>query len=275
MRTAPVKLDRRNLLFSFAGHVFVFLIFLVIDSLFIPVREPVIHTVRLVQIPRSHDSLKSGKQTEIPQKKQQEKEPARIIQHRKNKKVEEKEELLLEKEKEKSVKKKEPVKKNEKKKTERQPPKGKEKKPIKPPPRKEKRKPDTEVEKEKDLLVANTVFPLGSRTQRTVSDIKADGSGELPSYFLELVRSKIGICWENPYSGQARKLEVVIGFRINRDGSLGKVKVEKRSGKQIFDQAATRSIYCAAPFPPVPASAGRGPLNIHFKFKFLGNGFDE
>ncbi len=264
MKPEPVRLDRRNLLVSFAGHILFFLFFSLVEVLFVPVREPVVHTVRLVQIPRAPGSRKPVKAAEILQKK----ERVKTVQPQPVRKVEKN----IEKPKKKDL---EQSEKKEKEKIKPQQPKQEEKKPVKPPPRDEKKESDVEPDRKEDLLVANDSHPLGSPAHGTVSDIKADGDGELPVYFLELVRSKIGICWKNPYSGQARKLEVVVGFRINRDGSLGAVKVERRSGKQIFDQAATRAVYCAAPFPPVPASAGRGPLNIHFKFKFLGNGSGE
>ena len=48
-------------------------------------------------------------------------------------------------------------------------------------------------------------------------------------------------------------LEAVVVARIDRNGSLAKVWLEKKSKNRRFDASALRAVERAAPFPPLPS----------------------
>ncbi|MFN3546286.1 MAG: TonB family protein [Mesorhizobium sp.] len=51
--------------------------------------------------------------------------------------------------------------------------------------------------------------------------------------------------------------DVHVAFVVTSDGGLGSVRISQSSGSTELDQAALDSVRRAAPFPPIPAGAGR------------------
>jgi protein TonB len=56
--------------------------------------------------------------------------------------------------------------------------------------------------------------------------------------------------------GGARR-DVHVAFVVTANGGLGSVRISQSSGSPELDQAALASVRRAAPFPPIPAGAGR------------------
>ena len=59
----------------------------------------------------------------------------------------------------------------------------------------------------------------------------------------------------------------VIFFRINRDGSIADVRIERSSGLPFVDRAAQRAVLASSPLPPLPADFHEGSLGVHLKFE--------
>ena len=51
--------------------------------------------------------------------------------------------------------------------------------------------------------------------------------------------------------------DVHVAFVVTANGGLGSVRISQSSGSPELDQAALASVHRAAPFPPIPAGAGR------------------
>ncbi|POF28375.1 energy transducer TonB family protein [Roseibium marinum] len=53
------------------------------------------------------------------------------------------------------------------------------------------------------------------------------------------------------------KGDAVVRFTVHSNGSVASVRLARSSGSKPFDQAALKAVSRAAPFPPIPSSAGR------------------
>jgi protein TonB len=60
---------------------------------------------------------------------------------------------------------------------------------------------------------------------------------------------------------------VIITFEIQRNGSIGDVRILQGSGNRALDYSAQRAIYEAAPFPALPQGYERSSANIEFWFQ--------
>lgn len=60
---------------------------------------------------------------------------------------------------------------------------------------------------------------------------------------------------------------VVVTFVIQRDGSIGNVRVEQSSGNKALDYSALRAIYDASPFQPLPPGYGRSDASVEIYFQ--------
>jgi len=90
------------------------------------------------------------------------------------------------------------------------------------------------------------------------------------SYFARVQRS-IDQSYYYPKEG-ASELQngvVSISFEINRDGSLGKLKVIGSSGKTILNEAAVTIIQNAAPFSNIPSRINHAPLKVVTNLLFI------
>lgn len=56
---------------------------------------------------------------------------------------------------------------------------------------------------------------------------------------------------------RAAQRDVHVAFTVNSGGGVGGVRITQSSGSPALDQAALASVQRAAPFPPIPADAGR------------------
>jgi len=82
------------------------------------------------------------------------------------------------------------------------------------------------------------------------------------SWYLILVREKIGQNWRPPPDAKDAKARVV--FTLNRSGWVGEVNLnaEASSGTFGFKQAAIRAIRSSNPFPPLPEEFSKQALEF-------------
>lgn len=64
---------------------------------------------------------------------------------------------------------------------------------------------------------------------------------------------------------------VSANFKINKNGSIGAVKVSKSSGMTQIDDAAVNAIKSSAPFDPLPSGVKKD-VDIHITFDGTSNG---
>ncbi|MFQ6113680.1 MAG: energy transducer TonB, partial [bacterium] len=89
------------------------------------------------------------------------------------------------------------------------------------------------------------------------------------SYYLALLQSRIQNNWEPPRYAARTSLSrsTVIYFKIQRSGRITDLMIEKKSGDNLFDQAALRAISLANPLPPLPYDFPERELGVHFEFE--------
>jgi TonB family protein len=75
------------------------------------------------------------------------------------------------------------------------------------------------------------------------------------AWYLNTLRTKIADSWDPPgdrmVSGHGN--QVLIRFRVHRDGHVSNIQVDGASGTPGLDASARRAIERASPFPPLPA----------------------
>lgn len=88
--------------------------------------------------------------------------------------------------------------------------------------------------------------------------------------YFSRVREKIKATWTYPSAAGERGIEgeVVVGFRIAKDGHLESADVQRSSGATILDEYSIRAVQTAAPFPPVPDDVAKETLTIHSTFRY-------
>jgi len=96
--------------------------------------------------------------------------------------------------------------------------------------------------------------------------IAVDGANFPFSYFLSAIERRVSENWFSAVSEGTTGLTCVVYFKLMRDGSVSDVRLETRSGNAYFDQAASRAVKSAAPFPPLPRAFTDEYLGIHFTF---------
>jgi len=79
-------------------------------------------------------------------------------------------------------------------------------------------------------------------------------------WYLNNVRNKIESNWKPPT--EDRKLEVVVSFIINSDGSATGISIAKSSGNSTLDGLAIRAVTIASPFGKLPPGFSGDKLDI-------------
>lgn len=83
--------------------------------------------------------------------------------------------------------------------------------------------------------------------------------------YTQEVYKRIRECWWVPK--RLLFIQVELNFEINKDGSLGKVSIEKSSGDKNADRLAMISVKRAGPFKPLPDGV-EAPLRLGYNFGF-------
>lgn len=107
----------------------------------------------------------------------------------------------------------------------------------------------------------------------TTAEVPIGGSGvtgleggDFPyTLYLQGMHRRIGMNWFRPQvpAGTA----TVVYFRIQRDGTIGEVKVETSSGNGTFDRAALSAVRSSSPLNPLPFAYDGTYLGVHLTFR--------
>jgi TonB family protein len=93
--------------------------------------------------------------------------------------------------------------------------------------------------------------------------------GDFPyAWYLQQVQVRITGNWNRVSSSQGR---VQIYFRIARDGSLDRVRVEIPSGNAAMDESARMAVLRSTPLQHLPEGYQGPYLGVRFWFTYLGN----
>lgn len=147
----------------------------------------------------------------------------------------------------------------------------------------EKTKPDSDyivttkvIKKEKISLATPSILKdvESEKTDLPPPSVSSEGGvkAEFPDFpypwYITQVRAALWNEWSGrmPRSGQVSAVAV---FKIQRDGTIKNLKIEKSSGNKLFDFAATASVQNALPFPPLPDDYEKDELTVHVEFKIV------
>lgn len=113
---------------------------------------------------------------------------------------------------------------------------------------------------------ANTGVTTGVEVPVGGSGVTGLEGGDFPyTLYIEGMQRKIGTNW---FRGQvAAGITTVVYFRINRDGSIVDVKVEKPSGNPTFDRSALSAVRSSSPLNPLPFAYSGTFLGVHLTFR--------
>ena len=79
--------------------------------------------------------------------------------------------------------------------------------------------------------------------------------------------------WQRPLvAGLTARVEVRVGFQIQRDGSVRGLRIEQPSGVPILDRSALRAVSDASPLPPLPAGVAGPFLPASYVFRLYPEG---
>jgi TonB family protein len=93
--------------------------------------------------------------------------------------------------------------------------------------------------------------------------------GDFPFvWYLQQVQARITTNWNRVSNGQGR---VQVYFRIARDGSLDRVRIEIPSGNSAMDESARMAVLRSDPLQRLPEGYDGPYLGVRFWFTYLGN----
>ena len=84
-------------------------------------------------------------------------------------------------------------------------------------------------------------------------------------YYLDQMLAQIQREWVRPPLGSG--VEALVSFRIQRDGRVTDLRIERSSGYSSFDLAGLRAIQAAAPLPPLPRGYAHASLGVNLILK--------
>lgn len=106
---------------------------------------------------------------------------------------------------------------------------------------------------------------VGSAEFEGLSGVGVDFGG---SYYVDIMRARIGEFWRNPIRGATSVVRTTIYFKIEKNGKIKDAIIEKSSGIELFDQAALRSVLSADPLPSLPQEYTGNILGVHLEFEY-------
>jgi len=98
----------------------------------------------------------------------------------------------------------------------------------------------------------------------------SEGNAAVSNYPGKIVR-KLRHALRYPNSAAIRRLRGIaeVGFVVSSGGGVGSIQVVTSSGSPILDKAALEAVRRAAPFPPIPAEAGRSRWRFTVPLAFV------
>ena len=88
------------------------------------------------------------------------------------------------------------------------------------------------------------------------------------AYYLDLIHRQLSENWQPPPVKPfiASRPIAILAFRIDRNGRIYNIVVERSSGDAAFDQSAVTAVSLASPFAPLPGDYDGEYLGVHVPF---------
>lgn len=127
---------------------------------------------------------------------------------------------------------------------------------------------DEAIRQIEERLAATRASESAARTEaRQPSSREGSVEDRMNAYYTALwVRIKEQ--WALPEAIlRGEQLEAVMAVTILRDGSLGRLVFEQRSGNRLFDESAEKALQKAAPFPALPGWLNEPFIDVGIRFR--------
>lgn len=119
-------------------------------------------------------------------------------------------------------------------------------------------------EKKAQKRPANTRSGAGGKSAQTTQKggsqkqgARASAGNSDVNNYPAKVHRKLVRAVRAPRGGRKARQDAVVRFTVARNGAVSGVRLARSSGSKPFDQAALKAVRSAAPFPPIPAEAGK------------------
>jgi periplasmic protein TonB len=114
-----------------------------------------------------------------------------------------------------------------------------------------------------------TTASTGGTSSGQAAQANAAGNAAVSNYPGQ-VASRLRRSLRYPREAQRQGIrgEVHVRFTVNSGGGVGGISIARSSGSPVLDQAAIATVQRAAPFPAIPAAAGRNswPFTVPLVF---------
>ncbi len=92
------------------------------------------------------------------------------------------------------------------------------------------------------------------------------GRGFNYSYYLNILLSKIGQNWNNPYRNKDVFLRSIVYFEVDESGLISNIRIEVDSGDEIYNESTIRAVAITKKLPPLPEEFSDDYLKVHLEF---------
>ena len=92
------------------------------------------------------------------------------------------------------------------------------------------------------------------------------GRGFTYSYYLNILLSKIGQNWNDPYRNIDVILKSIVYFEVDKNGLISNIRIEDDSGDEIYNESTIRAVALTKKLPPLPQEFSDDYLKVHLEF---------
>lgn len=128
-------------------------------------------------------------------------------------------------------------------------------------------KPSILGEVESETINAADLHSLGGSGDKSgINAVRASFTNFPYPWYITQVRSSLWGEWSKRMP-KTTGLSTLVSFNIDRYGAIYAVQIEKSSGNDSYDYAATSAVQNSAPYPPLPKGFGKDILTVTVEFK--------
>lgn len=92
------------------------------------------------------------------------------------------------------------------------------------------------------------------------------GRGFTYSYYLNILLTKINKNWNNPFKDKDVVLKSIVYFEVNQKGVITNVRLEEKSGNDVYNETTIRAVTLTKKLPPLPQEFSDDYLKVHLEF---------
>ncbi|HOC02756.1 MAG TPA: energy transducer TonB [Candidatus Ratteibacteria bacterium] len=119
----------------------------------------------------------------------------------------------------------------------------------------------------KKLLSGNTLRSV----QSNITSVSSSSQNVyVPPYYIDEIKTRIYKNWRRPSSSALKGEKATVSFRINKDGSVSDVIIEKTSGSSDFDSSVVNAVRKSSPFPSLPSGIALDFIDVSAEFSARG-----